>query len=196
MNSGVTEKPRVHWGFSGSALESVGGVFGSFAGSNPVARSTRRFRLLGTCACWRTGTRLGRMRPRPRAWFLARSRSRGARLLPSGRLRAPRTKARRSLSPRSRGRRVAHRPLRGLCAAAGHRTGGPDNFFGSTDHVIRCIAVAAGGLLAIWAARVRILAQRRTLESEERLQASRTAPTECCWSMGMASSAPFPRQEG
>src|SRR5712692_9119969 len=29
--------------------------------------------------------------PRPSAWSLARSRSRGARLLPSGRLRAPRT---------------------------------------------------------------------------------------------------------
>jgi hypothetical protein len=34
----------------------------------------------------RTGTRLGRLRPRPRAWSLARSRSRSARLLPSGRL--------------------------------------------------------------------------------------------------------------
>jgi hypothetical protein len=30
--------------------------------------------------------------PRPRAWSFARSRSRGARLLPSGRLRAPRTR--------------------------------------------------------------------------------------------------------
>jgi len=49
--------------------------------------------------------------------------------------------------------------------------GWPDQIFGSLDHVIRCTAVAAGGLLAMWAARVRMNAEDRAQWSEERLRA-------------------------
>jgi len=47
----------------------------------------------------------------------------------------------------------------------------PDKIFGSLDHVIRCSAVAASGILAMWAARVRMKMEGRALESEERLRA-------------------------
>jgi len=39
----------------------------------------------------------------------------------------------------------------------------PDRIFGSLDHAIRCSAVAAGGLLAMWASRVRIRYQQGDL---------------------------------
>ncbi|HYT32599.1 MAG TPA: hypothetical protein VEO37_08400 [Thermoanaerobaculia bacterium] len=55
----------------------------------PRRAPARRFRLLGTCA-FGAPARGSPKGARPRAWSLARSRSRGARLLPSGRLRAPR----------------------------------------------------------------------------------------------------------
>jgi PAS domain S-box-containing protein len=49
--------------------------------------------------------------------------------------------------------------------------GVPDKIFGSLDHVIRCLAVAAGGILAMWASGIRMKMERRALESEERLRA-------------------------
>ncbi len=49
--------------------------------------------------------------------------------------------------------------------------GYPNQMFGTRDHLIRCGGVLAGGLLAIWAARVRSLAERRAFGSEERLRA-------------------------
>lgn len=51
----------------------------------------RRYHSLRTCACRHTGSRLARMRARPRAWSLVHSRSRSASLLPAGRLLALRT---------------------------------------------------------------------------------------------------------
>ncbi len=59
----------------------------------------RRYRSRGTCS--RIGSRLARMRARPRAWSLALYRSRSARLLPSGRLLALRTGAKRRRAEQS-----------------------------------------------------------------------------------------------
>ncbi len=82
----------------------TGHVASAYSGPAPLAHRPRRFRLLGTCAFRRTGSRLAqrgsthvasassgpapfgapaRGSPkgaRPRAWSIARSRSRGARL--------------------------------------------------------------------------------------------------------------------
>jgi len=73
-------------------------VASAYAGASLVPRAltlprrapARRFRFLGTCALRGAQARGSPKGARPRAWSLARLRSRGARLLPSGRLRAPR----------------------------------------------------------------------------------------------------------
>jgi PAS domain S-box-containing protein len=49
--------------------------------------------------------------------------------------------------------------------------GVPDHIFLTGDHLACCVAVLAGGLLAVWAARVRCAAEARARQSEERLRA-------------------------
>jgi PAS domain S-box-containing protein len=47
----------------------------------------------------------------------------------------------------------------------------PNNIFGTLDQLVLCSGVAAGGLLAVWAARVRVRAEEVARASEERLRA-------------------------
>jgi PAS domain S-box-containing protein len=48
--------------------------------------------------------------------------------------------------------------------------GFPNRIFGTEDHIVRCAGVLAGGLLAIWAARVRCRLELKAHASEERLR--------------------------
>src|SRR5262249_45364444 len=85
LPSGRLLAPRAQW--SSVALRGdVRRRFETWLGwpAPPSLRVVRELRLR------RTGERLGRMRPRPLACSLPTLRSRGARLLPSGRLLAPR----------------------------------------------------------------------------------------------------------
>jgi len=81
------------------------------AATRTVTGSTNQegLSVLILSAAWSRSDRRG-WKPRPRAWSLARSRSRGARLRPSGRLRAPRTRQR----PGGRGGTCAQRFAPGL----------------------------------------------------------------------------------
>ncbi len=72
-------------------------------------------------------------------------------------------------SVRSAPRRVA--AMAAYAMALGVVMGIPNHVFGSRDHLIRCAGVAAGGLLAVWAARVRCHAEARAAGGERRIRA-------------------------